>query len=632
MALDDVVVTLPCTSNSECNDGAACTDDVCNLGTGVCESTDTCTGGATCNVSAGVCQVPAGQSLVDALDLDNYKLHIQNLSSLDPPINGTRYWRTAGNAAARDYIQAQLESYGYTVERHAYVYNSTNMDQVYATKSGADPSKMYIVGAHMDSTNLDSGDPDNYAPGASDDASGTSLVLEAARVFADSSVQTQVSIRFILWNNEETGLNGSGAYVSSRRALQGIENPPGSGIYPEPSWLGVVQHDMMMWDHGPGPLPADPPWPPQPLNADVDIEYQASSAASAASAALASQFLSANSTFATDYPAEVTSNMCCTDSVRFEDDVASISLRENRRAAEIGNSSDPHWHQDSDIFETFGPEDFLLGFNALQTSVGAIAGLAGATLAGTCGDTILDPGEQCDDGNTNPGDCCSATCQFESAATVCRAAADVCDLAETCTGSSATCPADGFEPVTTECRASTGVCDIAEMCTGAGAACPADGFEPAITECRASAGVCDIAETCTGAGTACPADGFAPVTTECRASAGVCDIAEMCPGTASACPGDVVLSGVPCPDGDVCNGAEMCETGTCTSQPPLDCDDGDACTADSCDLITGCANEPIPLCGVPVPSASSGIRVMLALILLTAGGSLLLQRRQCSGI
>jgi cysteine-rich repeat protein len=31
-----------------------------------------------------------------------------------------------------------------------------------------------------------------------------------------------------------------------------------------------------------------------------------------------------------------------------------------------------------------------------------------------CGDTIVDAGEQCDDGNTPPGDCCSATCQAEN--------------------------------------------------------------------------------------------------------------------------------------------------------------------------------------------------------------------------
>src|SRR5262245_4635013 len=155
-----------------------------------------------------------------------------------------------------------------------------------------------------------------------------------------------------------------------------------------------------------------------------------------------------------------------------------------------------------------------------------------------CGDGAIGVGEQCDDGNTANGDCCSSTCQFEAAGTICRAAIGPCDVAETCTGSSATCPADALAPTSTVCRGSAGVCDVAETCTGSSAVCPADAFAPSGTTCRASAGVCDVAETCTGASAACPADAFQPSSTTCRGSAGVCDVAETCTGSSAACPAD----------------------------------------------------------------------------------------------
>ena len=57
---------------------------------------------------------------------------------------------------------------------------------------------MYIVGGHMDGHGWDEA--------ANDDGSGTAIVMELARVFSSPDVQTERSIRFILWNNEETGL------------------------------------------------------------------------------------------------------------------------------------------------------------------------------------------------------------------------------------------------------------------------------------------------------------------------------------------------------------------------------------------------------------------------------------------
>ena len=48
-----------------------------------------------------------------------------------------------------------------------------------------------------------------------------------------------------------------------------------------------------------------------------------------------------------------------------------------------------------------------------------------------------------------------------------------------------------------------------------------------------------------------------------------------------------------CDDGNPCNGLETCVGGICQPGIPLDCDDANACTVDTCDPLVGCINTPI---------------------------------------
>jgi len=365
--------------------------------------------------------------LVSRLDLERYKATIKGLTQF-----GDRRQGTQRNRAAVDWIEAQLKSYGCTnTERLTYMFqpappavvpsppvpappaanpptsvgggrprgNRTRTgvnndpsaqpdpklrelnaeatvpgprDEVYCTKIGATrPDEMYIIGAHMDGI--------GWGEAANDDGSGTALVMELARVFSAPDVQTERSIRFILWNNEESGLNGSRAYVAQRRDSRGQDQPAGSGKYPEPKWLGMIQHDMMLFDHG-MPRPDGTMSPEQRPEADVNIEFQSNSRLAPESQALAWVFHRANEKYATDYPASVGPHMTNTDSNPFMDDVAAISLRENERGTQIGSGWDPQWHQPTDVFATYTDKDFRLGLNAAQTTLGAIAGLTGATL------------------------------------------------------------------------------------------------------------------------------------------------------------------------------------------------------------------------------------------------------------
>ena len=365
--------------------------------------------------------------LVSQLDLTKYKATIKGLTQF-----GDRRQGTARNAAAIDWIEAQLKSYGCSnTERIHYTYDPTGAppshrypsqahapgvpvigpggarergnifpdkvnedplkqpdlklrelntppsvpgprEEVFCTKIGAKhPDQMYILSAHMDGI--------GWGEAANDDGSGTALVMELARIFSAPGVSTDISIRFALWNNEETGLNGAAAYVAQRKDLQGIESPAGSGKYPEPRWLGMIQHDMMMFDHGmphkDGTMSKE-----QRPEADVNIEYQTTSKFADDAMRLAHKFQLADDKYATDYPAQVGPHMTNTDSGPFMDYTPSLSLREIERGAQMGAGWDPQHHQPTDVYSFYSDDDFRLGLNAAQITLGAIGQLTGAKL------------------------------------------------------------------------------------------------------------------------------------------------------------------------------------------------------------------------------------------------------------
>jgi hypothetical protein len=79
---------------------------------------------------------------------------------------------------------------------------------------GSDPSLAHetvIIGAHRDHFGQQAG---LIFPGADDNASGTAVLLEAARLFAESGVKTKRSLLFVSFSGEEQGLLGSRLYVS----------------------------------------------------------------------------------------------------------------------------------------------------------------------------------------------------------------------------------------------------------------------------------------------------------------------------------------------------------------------------------------------------------------------------------
>jgi RHS repeat-associated protein len=275
-----------------------------------------------------------------------------------------------------------------------------------------------------------------------------------------------------------------------------------------------------------------------------------------------------------------------------------------------------------------------------HTPVAAGTSCADANLCNgeeTCnsGGTCL-PGTplETDDGNPCTADSCVPAEGVQhipvSAGTSC-VDANVCNGAESCDGIGACspgtplatddanpCTADACEPVTgvshtpvaagTAC-ADANVCNGTEECNGSGA-CTA-GTPPTLDDnnpCTADS--CDpstgIAHTPVSAGTSC-AD-----PNQCNGSE-VCDGSGICaagvppatddgnPCTVDACnPGTGVThspapSGTNCADANPCNGAEICDANSaCTSGTPPTLDDGNPCTADSCDPVNGVVHAPAP--------------------------------------
>jgi hypothetical protein len=116
-----------------------------------------------------------------------------------------------GNRQAIDYLAAALRAYGYEPELQWFEPRpGVRTANVIATLRGTvHPELVYVVSSHFDSV--------EGGPGADDNTSGTTALLEAARVLA--SRPQPATIRFAFFTGEEAGLLGSREFV--RRAVAG---------------------------------------------------------------------------------------------------------------------------------------------------------------------------------------------------------------------------------------------------------------------------------------------------------------------------------------------------------------------------------------------------------------------------
>ena len=140
--------------------------------------------------------------------------------------------KTEGSGAARNWIKSEYEKYAkesggrmtvqfdkFTQAKSARVLNPTHLKNVLATLKGTDPTdtRIYIVSGHYDSRITDVMNANGEEPGANDDASGTAVSMELARVMAKRSFPA--TIIFMAVVGEEQGLDGS-ANVAKRARIE----------------------------------------------------------------------------------------------------------------------------------------------------------------------------------------------------------------------------------------------------------------------------------------------------------------------------------------------------------------------------------------------------------------------------
>jgi hypothetical protein len=198
------------------------------------------------------------------------------------------------------------------------------------------------------------------------------------------------------------------------------------------------------------------------------------------------------------------------------------------------------------------------------------------------GNACLSDPLACDDGNACTTDGCAAAtgCTFtplpngQSCGNL-----DFCDGFETCqagTCASGTAPlCDDGNPCTADaCNSSTGCTHAAVSgCCFVDADC-VDGDQCTIDE-RCVGGACTSQTRNCNDANPCTQDGCVPT---------------------SGCVNIPLIDGTSCADAQACDGIETCSGGTCQPGSPPDCNDGNACTNDVCNNVTGCQHPAVAGC------------------------------------
>ena len=138
---------------------------------------------------------------------------------------GSKFIGQPGNLEATEWLRETLEGWGYEVTMEWFEPRGMRAANVIARLPGTEnPELIYAISSHFDSV--------LPSPGADDNTSGTTALLEAARVLKDNP--RRATLEFAFLTAEEAGLLGAREYV--RRMVE-----EGRRL------VGVLNNDMIGW-------------------------------------------------------------------------------------------------------------------------------------------------------------------------------------------------------------------------------------------------------------------------------------------------------------------------------------------------------------------------------------------------
>lgn len=207
------------------------------LGAACAAQSSKAVGGADPQIAGALRQVSAQRIQQNVEKLVSFGTRL-TLSAQDPAAIAAGH----GIGTAREWIRSEFEKYSkecdgclevkvdsFTEQPMDRIPKATEIANVYAVLKGSDPEntkRIVLVTGHYDSRNSDTLDGAGDAPGANDDASGTAVSLECARVL--SKLKFPATIIFLTVAGEEQGLNGSRHFAKMAKEqgwnLEGVLN------------------------------------------------------------------------------------------------------------------------------------------------------------------------------------------------------------------------------------------------------------------------------------------------------------------------------------------------------------------------------------------------------------------------